>query len=64
MKEIRLKEFHDLDEAVLYLESQLWDLSSDYEDIKGEISLIDGSWRVGIITDTRQVELFDGMSDF
>lgn len=32
-------------------------IEQGHKHIKGEIELIDGQWRVGIITDNRQLEL-------
>lgn len=56
MKTIEISDFFDLDEAMIWLEDRLVDYALEYEDVKGEISLIDGSWRVGVITGSRQME--------
>ena len=57
MREFRLEVFNDLYEAMSWLEQEMYDLTVEYQDIKGEITLIDGKWRVGIIVDSRQTEM-------
>lgn len=57
MKEINLQSFTDLYDATLWLEQRMLDYQNmGYTDIKGEITLINGEWRVGVITDTSQKE--------
>lgn len=58
MREISLASFTDIYDAMLWLEQYLLDFQSmGYEDIKGEITLVNNEWRVGVITDTSQLEM-------
>jgi hypothetical protein len=56
MKDITLEVFSDLDDALLWMENELFAHELTHPDIKAEISLIDGKWRVGIILNDRQYE--------
>jgi len=56
MKEITLQVFKDFDDAVLWMENEVWEQMVEHDDIKVEMVLIDGSWRVGVITNDRQKE--------
>lgn len=60
MKEIRIQSFPSSDEAVIWIEQEITALVYEgHEDIKAELSLIDGTWRAGVITNSRQGELFE-----
>lgn len=57
MKEISVNVFYNIDEAVIWIENEITELAfKGYDDIKAELVLIDGAWRCGVITDTRQIE--------
>lgn len=52
--------FHDLDDAFYWLEHNITELHYDgHEDIKGEIIFVNNQWRVSVMTETAQGELFD-----
>ncbi len=57
MKEFRLESFTNLEDAMMFLENELYELEVEHDDLKAEITLIDGQWRVGIMVETRQLEL-------
>lgn len=57
MKEFRLESFSDLDDAVMWLESQLFELELTEDYLKGELVRIGNSWRVAITIDDGQGEL-------
>jgi hypothetical protein len=57
MKEFRLETFNNLADASMWLEQELYDLEVIHDDIRGEITLIDGNWRVGVIVNSRQGEI-------
>lgn len=60
MKEILMDSFHDLDDAFYWLEHNITELHYDgHEDIKGEIIFVNNQWRVSVMTETAQGELFD-----
>lgn len=57
MKEIRLETFTDPDDATWWIENEINNLIYEgHDDIRAELSLIDGVWRAGVITDSRQEE--------
>lgn len=57
MKEINLETFTHIDDAILWLETELQNFyDMGYGDLKGEIALVNNEWRVGIITNTAQKE--------
>ncbi len=57
MKTVELESFTDINDAILWMENNLIDYSLNYDDVKGEITLINGNWRVGIIINSSQMEL-------
>lgn len=58
MKEINLESFTDVDDALLWLEHEIIPFVHEgYDDIKGEITLIDSMWRVSVMTNSRQIEM-------
>lgn len=57
MKEFRLESFSDLDDAIMWLESQLFELELTEDYLKGELVRIGNSWRVAITIDDGQGEL-------
>jgi len=58
MKEITVQSFREYYQASVFLEEQVERLlDNGYEDIKGEIALIDGNWRVGVVANDRQFEM-------
>lgn len=57
MKTVEIQSFTDINDAILWMENHLIDYAVEYEDVKGEITLIDNSWRVGIIVESRQTEI-------
>lgn len=57
MKKINLESFTHFDDALYWLENEIFSLKDlGYTDIKGEITLVNGEWRAGVITDTAQAE--------
>lgn len=59
MREVAIASFDELTRAIDFLESNLYALELFEPDLKGEIILIDGRWRVSVITNTAQGDLFD-----
>lgn len=57
MKECVIESFNNYYDALYFVETNIDDLFIQFDDIKVEIDLIDGKWRVGIIADNRQMEL-------
>lgn len=60
MKEIDLNIFDNLEEAIVWLEELLSTKALFLEDgqtLKGEISFIANRWRVGVIIESKQLEL-------
>lgn len=57
MREIVVNSFTNSDDALYWLECNIDDLVyQGYEDIKAEMTYVNGEWRVGVITDTAQGE--------
>ena len=56
MRTCAISSFSHLDDAITFLEAELFALEYFEPDIKGEVVFIDGEWRVSIITKTRQLE--------
>ena len=59
MKHVAIMSFDELTKAMDFLESNLYALELFEPDLKGEVLLIDGRWRVSVISNTRQGDLFD-----
>lgn len=58
MKEVFIQIYREYYQASVALEEEIEKyIDNGYDDIKGEIALIDGSWRVGIIVNDRQMEM-------
>lgn len=57
MKEIDIKSFTHLFDAMEFLENSLFDAVPSTSEIDGEISFINGQWRVGVILNNRQKEI-------
>mgnify|MGYP001389482615 CR=1 FL=1 len=58
MKEVFIQIYREYYQASVALEEEIEKyIDNGYDDIKGEIALIDNNWRVGIIVGTRQFEL-------
>lgn len=59
MRNIVLKSFTSFEDAVYWMENEFLFLRDfDKEtDIRAEISMIDGNYRVGVITNTSQLEM-------
>lgn len=57
-RKVSIISYSNYDDAILGLSLILdADIDNGYTDIKGEIQLIDGKWRVGTIVNSRQMEL-------
>lgn len=59
MKEITIQDFVHLEDAIFFLEDSLVDGLFSTDEVDGEIKYINGMWRVGVILNNRQKELFD-----
>lgn len=58
VKHVEIGSYIDLYDATVALEERLEALvDNGFQDIKGEIVLISGKWRCGVITNDRQFEL-------
>lgn len=57
MKEFRLEVFGTLEDAMMWLETTLYELELDHEFLKGEVTYINSQWRVGVTIDDPQLEL-------
>ena len=57
MKEFRLEVFGTLEDAMMWLETTLYELELDHEFLKGEVSYLNNQWRVGVTIDDLQLEL-------
>lgn len=58
MKEVFVQIYRHYYQASVALEEEIEKfIDNGYDDIKGEISLIDGNWRVGVIVNDRQLEM-------
>ncbi len=57
MRSIRLESFNNLEDAIMWIEHELYELELEYSDLKGEIEFIDGRWRVSVVTNSRQLEM-------
>ncbi len=56
-KEIDIQSFIQFDDAMWFLEETvLTQIDNGYNDVKGEIILIDGRWRVSVIVNDSQLE--------
>ncbi len=56
-KEIDIQSFIQFDDAMWFLEEViLTQIDNGYNDVKGEIILIDGRWRVSVIVNDSQLE--------
>lgn len=56
-KEIDIQSFIRFDDAMWFLEETvLTQIDNGYNDVKGEIILIDGRWRVSVIVNDSQLE--------
>ena len=54
MKEFRLEVFGTLEDAMMWLETTLYELELD---LRGEVSYINNSWRCAVTIDNLQLEL-------
>ena len=57
MKEFRLEVFGSLEDAMMWLETTLYELELDHEFLKGEVTYINQQWRVSVMVDDPQLEL-------
>jgi len=57
MREFRLEEFDNLEDASLWLEDTFYELEMEHDFIKGEIVKIDGKYRTAVMVQERQLEL-------
>jgi hypothetical protein len=57
MKEFRLETFNNLEDAMMWLENELYELELHHDDIKAEIIYVNLKWRVSVILDGGQLEL-------
>ena len=57
MKEFRLEVFGTLEDAMMWLETTLYELELDHEFLKGEVTYINQQWRVSVMVDDPQLEL-------
>lgn len=57
MKEFRLEVFGSLEDAMMWLETTLYELELDHEFLKGEVTYINSQWRVSVMVDDPQLEL-------
>lgn len=61
MKEIDLASFTDYEDAITWLDDKMFRIWSDdkttTEEVKGEISFVNGQFRVGVIKLSSQMEL-------
>ena len=57
MREFRLADFNNLEDASLWLENEFYELEVHNDFIKGEIVLIDGNYRCAVMVQERQMEL-------
>ncbi len=57
MKEFRLEVFGTLEDAMMWLETTLYELELDHEFLKGEVTYINSQWRVSVMVDDPQLEL-------
>ncbi len=57
MREFTIEEFVGLDDAIMWLEKELYDLEPHTDFLKGELVKIDGKWRAAVEVDDGQGEL-------
>ena len=57
MKEFRLEVFGTLEDAMMWLETTLYELELDHEFLKGEVTYINSQWRCAIMICDKQYEL-------
>lgn len=56
MKEVIIKDFTHLEDAIDFLEMSLWDKVIETDEVDGEIKWINNKWRVGVTINGRQKE--------
>lgn len=56
MKEVIIKDFTHLEDAIDFLEMSLWDKVIETDEVDGEIKWINEQWRVGVTINGRQKE--------
>ena len=57
MKEVEINDFIDLDDALDFMESILYQNELHTDELDAEIKKINGRWRVGVTINGRQKEL-------
>lgn len=57
MREFRLETFGNLEDAMMWLENELYELELHHDNLKGEVTYIDGQWRVAVMIEEPQLEL-------